>query len=113
MRFSEKIQKEIDLIVGSIKKTVDCERIYLFGSYAYGEPPTEDSDLDFYVVIPDGSMREIEAMQKIRLALPDDGRTMPLDIIAKKSSYFHGLRSMPTMERQIADEGILLYDCGI
>ena len=47
MRFSEEIRKEIDLIVGSIRKTVDCERIYLFGSYAYGEP-AEGSDLDFY-----------------------------------------------------------------
>ncbi|MDR1051627.1 MAG: nucleotidyltransferase domain-containing protein [Deltaproteobacteria bacterium] len=38
------------------KSAVDCDKIYLFGSYAYGEP-TEDSDLDFYVVVPNDSER--------------------------------------------------------
>ena len=109
MPFPENIQKEIEIIVETIKKTVDCERIYLFGSYAYGEP-SEDSDLDFYVVMPDGPTREIEVMRMIRLNLPSFGRTMPLDIIARHSSRFYNLRSLPTMERQIADEGILLYE---
>ena len=40
------MQKEIEAITEVIKETVDCEKIYLFGSYAYGEP-REDSDLDF------------------------------------------------------------------
>jgi len=38
----------IQAITDVIKETVDCEKIYLFGSYAYGEPH-EDSDLDFYL----------------------------------------------------------------
>jgi len=63
-------------------------------------------------VIPDGSMREIEAKRRIWHALPDKGRTMPLDILARQSSRFHGLCALPTMERQIADEGILLYERG-
>ncbi|MDR1110813.1 MAG: nucleotidyltransferase domain-containing protein [Deltaproteobacteria bacterium] len=44
-------QDEIASIVSVIKTAVDCDKIYLFGSYAYGEP-TEDSDLDFYVEYP-------------------------------------------------------------
>ena len=46
--FTEKIQT----IKESILKNVAAKYIYLFGSYAYGEP-TEESDIDIYVVTPD------------------------------------------------------------
>ena len=40
------IENEIRAIAEKIKDAVDCEKIYLFGSCAYGEPH-QDSDLDF------------------------------------------------------------------
>ncbi len=46
-----------------ILNTVDVSQIYLFGSYARGTQNSH-SDYDFFVVIPDGSMRPLEAMQK-------------------------------------------------
>ena len=61
-------ENEIKAITEVIKETVDCEKIYLFGSFAYGEPH-KDSDLDFYVVIPDDADRPIEVKQKIRANL--------------------------------------------
>jgi predicted nucleotidyltransferase len=102
-------KNEIMAITEVIKDTVDCEKIYLFGSYAYGEPH-ENSDLDFYVVIPDDADRPIEVMHKIRMNLGVLGQTMPIDIIAARSSRFADLSILPSMERQIIREGVLLYE---
>ncbi len=104
-----KKQHEIRAITEVIKDTVNCEKIYLFGSYAYGEP-NEDSDLDFYVVIPDDAPRPIEVVQKIRMNLGSLERTTPLDILAARSSRFTDISVLPTMERQIVREGVLLYE---
>ncbi|MCK8826571.1 nucleotidyltransferase domain-containing protein [Natroniella acetigena] len=49
----EKItQKEIDKVVKRLAKTYqpETEMIYLFGSYAWGEP-NEDSDLDLLIIV--------------------------------------------------------------
>ena len=82
----------------------------MFGSYAYGEPH-KDSDLDFYVVLSsDSSLRPIEAMRIIRLSLGDVNRTMPIDVIAARSSRFAEISVLPTMERRIVRDGILLYE---
>jgi predicted nucleotidyltransferase len=101
---------EIMAIAETIKNTVDCEKIYLFGSFAYGEPH-KDSDLDFYVVLPDDSnLRPIEAMRKIHRNLSSVKRTMPVDVLAARSSRFAEMSALPTMERQIAREGVMLYE---
>jgi predicted nucleotidyltransferase len=102
-------EKEIRAITEVIKKTVDCEKIYLFGSYAYGKPD-KDSDLDFYVVISDDAGRPIEAVRKIRTNLAGLKRTMPLDILAAHSGRFAEISVLPTMERKIVREGVLLYE---
>jgi len=102
-------ENEIRAITEVIKETVDCEKIYLFGSYAYGEPH-KDSDLDFYVVIPDDADRPIEVKRKIRANLGSLPRTMPIDIIATRSSRFADLSLLPSMERKIVREGVLLYE---
>ena len=102
-------ENEIKAITEIIKATVDCEKIYLFGSYAYGEP-NEDSDLDFYVVIPDDADRPIEIKHKIRKNLTVSMESTPVDIIATRSSRFADLSVLPSMERKIVREGVLLYE---
>ena len=106
---SPELQKEIECITETIKEAVDCEKIYLFGSYAYGEPH-KDSDLDFYVVIPDDEDRVIKVEQRIRKFLGRLERTMPIETIAVYSSQFADLNVLPTLERKIVREGILLYE---
>ena len=102
-------ENEIKAITEVIKETVDCEKIYLFGSYAYGEPD-KDSDLDFYVVIPDDADRPIAVRQKIRENLGRIQKLSPIDIIATRSSRFADLSVLPSMERKIVREGVLLYE---
>jgi predicted nucleotidyltransferase len=44
--------KDILLIKEAILNNIDAKYIYLFGSYAYGEP-NKNSDIDIYTVLPD------------------------------------------------------------
>ena len=98
---------ELTTICQIICQTETAERIYLFGSYAYGIP-TADSDYDLCVVIPDGTLRPVDALKKIRRALFPVQDT-PLDILVYRESSFHQRRSSAPLERKIAQEGVLLY----
>jgi predicted nucleotidyltransferase len=104
-------QDEIAAITKVIMETVDCEKIYLFGSYAYGEP-NEASDFDFYVVLSDDSGRPLEARQRIYHAIRKANRTMPIDVLAARAGRFAYLSTLPSMERQIVREGVMLYERG-
>ena len=65
---TESVKNELSDICRIIDATVDTEKIYLFGSYAYGTP-TDDSDYDLCVIIPENSMRPVDAVKAIRRAL--------------------------------------------
>ena len=101
--------QEIINITEAIKKAIPAERIYLFGSHAYGTPK-EDSDFDFYVVIPDGTLRPLEAAQRARRALSAINRKTPIDILADYQSQFERRKHLNTLERRIWNEGIVLYE---
>jgi predicted nucleotidyltransferase len=104
------INDDILAIKDSILKTVgdDCEKIILFGSYAHGTPH-KDSDYDFYVVLKDGSEHPILVMQKIYEYMCDTHFT-PVDVLANYKSKFEQLSSQPTIQRTIANEGVVLYE---
>ena len=53
-----KIEPIIENIKDSILKFVQARRIYLFGSHAYGNP-TDESDIDIFVVAPDVEYKEL------------------------------------------------------
>ena len=105
---SESVLNELNTICSMISDTVDVDKIYLFGSHAYGTP-SEDSDYDLCVVIPDGSMRPIDAMKKIRRALYPI-QTTPMDVLVYRSSRFLERQDAVTLERTIATKGVLLYE---
>ena len=88
-------------------QTVDTEKIYLFGSYAYGVP-TQNSDFDLCVIIPDNELRPADAIKKIRRALYSV-QDMPLDIIVYRSEDFTNRQQTASLERKISREGVLLY----
>ncbi len=103
-----RIQEELNILKKIILDTVPVEQIFLFGSYAGGEPHA-DSDLDLYVVMPDNvNIREIDAMRLIRKAIRDK-KTMPVDVMVGRKGRFNQLRSIPSVERQIARKGMMLY----
>ena len=56
---SYNVKIELESLLKEINQVVRASSIYLFGSYAYGEP-TEDSDLDICIVTDDKSKRKVE-----------------------------------------------------
>ena len=105
---NEQIQKEINFLKDKIVKTIPTEVIYLFGSYAYGTP-NEDSDFDIYVVIPNGGLRPVEAVQSIYRSVRGMKRK-PMDILAGTVETFERRSKQITLEHTIANEGVLLYE---
>jgi len=104
----KRIQDELNILKDIIVDTVPVEQIFLFGSYAGGTPHA-GSDLDIYVVMPENAdIREIDAMRLIRKAIRGK-KTMPVDVVVSKENKFNQRKSAPTIERQIAQEGMVLY----
>ncbi len=103
------IEKEILNIAEQIKKSVPVEKIYLFGSYARGTQ-SKDSDYDFFVVIPDDSIRPMEAMQTIYQELAKCKMQVPVDVLASTERKFNERKEQKTLEQTIEREGILLYE---
>ena len=102
------IRQNLDEISQIIAKTVPVESIYLFGSYAYGNPG-KDSDLDLYIVFKDEmQMRELDAITAVRIAI-EPVKNKSVDILGLKQNRFHDRRLYATLERKIAREGIKLY----
>ncbi|GHU75234.1 hypothetical protein FACS189461_1100 [Spirochaetia bacterium] len=101
-------KRNLTEIKAAILKTVPVEQMYLFGSYAVGKPH-KDSDLDIYVVISDDTpYRATDAISIIYNAIYDK-KTMPVDILVSKKSQFEDRRLGPTIEKEVAANGKLLY----
>ena len=106
------ITDEIIEIKDIIVKTIPIEKLYLFGSHAYGMPDA-DSDYDFYAVIPDGSMRPLDAMYEVGIATGRMKRK-PMDFIAGTREVFERrANQFATLEREVASKvKVVIYDCG-
>ncbi|MDR0304952.1 MAG: nucleotidyltransferase domain-containing protein [Chitinispirillales bacterium] len=96
-----KINDEILLIKNVILDVVkDCEKIYLFGSFAYGNP-NKNSDYDFWVVLRDSKKHPIYTIQKIHKKLgKTKGINTPYDILANSKSKFEERKNLPTLEKK-------------
>jgi len=100
-----------DAIAEITRRLVDYfhpDRIYLFGSAARGEY-RPGSDLDFLVLLPDGSSRELllSGREYERLA----GIPVPVDVVPIRRSTFEArknwLMSLPAIALR---EGRIVYD---
>ncbi|MDR2620379.1 MAG: nucleotidyltransferase domain-containing protein [Propionibacteriaceae bacterium] len=108
-RAPAEVDAAIEAITSTITQNIPTEKIYLFGSYAYGEPH-KDSDYDIFVIIPDGGMRPLEAMRQIHHALFPLNLEKPIDVLASYQSAFEEKKQHITLERTIDRQGILLYE---
>lgn len=83
------------------------EQIWLFGSYAWGEP-TEDSDLDLFVIVPNSDQNSLSRAQQAHRAL---GKlTLPKDVIVKTCAEVARVQHLrPTLAYKVLHEGRLLY----
>jgi len=105
------VNDEILAIKDSILETVgdDCEKIILFGSYAYGMPG-KSSDYDVFVILKDGTEKPILVLQNIYHTLAQNPNYRAVDVLANYKSRFEVRSKLPTIEKTIAQKGIVLYD---
>jgi predicted nucleotidyltransferase len=105
------VNEEIIAIKDNILDTVGeaCEKIILFGSYAYGNPHA-NSDFDFFVILKDDTEKPILVLQKIYRSLAKKPMPIPVDVLANYKSRFEWRSSQPTIERRIAKDGVVLYE---
>ncbi|MGL5353228.1 MAG: nucleotidyltransferase domain-containing protein [Clostridium sp.] len=99
------VKIELDNLLKEINEVSQINSIYLFGSYAYGEP-NEESDLDICIITDDRSRRKIDIMKTIRKAMAKVA-TMPIDILVYYSDEFNErAKNNLTMENEILLQGI-------
>jgi predicted nucleotidyltransferase len=92
----------------SILKFVPARYIYLFGSYAYGNP-TEESDMDIYVVTPDNAGDFSELYAKIIGDLGDK-KIFFIDLLLSRETVFNARKKNNIFEKTISQKGKLLYE---
>jgi len=98
---------EIKEIQDIVLATVPVQQLYLFGSHAKGTPQT-NSDYDFYVVIPDGSLRPLDAARMISTALRS-ARKRPIDMLVGSESKFNRYKNVYSIEKEVFNTGVKLY----
>jgi len=105
----ENIQDKLTVIKDAILKSVPVRIIYLFGSYAYGEP-TENSDIDIYGVIPDDFNKGIfDTVGEVSDYLYKyDILNVDLFLVKEKKFLFYKENS--SFEETICHKGIVLYE---
>ena len=102
----------ISTTIESIKETIlshiPVRSMYLFGSYAYGEP-TDDSDIDIYLVLPDevGKLLDIYTKIKVELSLKN---IFLVDLLLNRESVFKDRVQKFYLEETVYQKGKLIYE---
>src|SRR6266446_820180 len=86
------------------------EQIWLFGSYAWGEPD-EHSDLDFYVVVRTSNETSLERGQRAHRCLRGLGMAKDVMVATAEAAERFG-RLRPTLTYKIFREGVKLDERG-
>ena len=102
------ITDEIRSIAKKLEQCINPQKIFLFGSFARGDE-REDSDYDFYLMMPDSVQDCLSISQNAYQALRGL-RKRPVDIVVGSVSTFEERKRRKTLENIIAKEGIVLYE---
>lgn len=102
------ITNEIRAIAERLQKSVNPQKIYLFGSFARNEEK-DDSDYDFYLVMSDSTTDRLSVSQKAYRSLRGLKRRS-VDIVVGSVSGFEERRTRKTLENIVDREGVVLYE---
>ena len=102
---SEEIKKELDKFVDYISSLKGVLQIYLFGSYANGEP-RKTSDIDLMIII-ENDLDPFQTAYKIRRGLTDTD--LALDIVVNQKAAFEEASGSSSFQRSVKENGVLLY----
>ncbi|WP_428770335.1 nucleotidyltransferase domain-containing protein [Treponema sp. HNW] len=102
------VTNEIRIIAERLQKSVNPQKIYLFGSFARNEEK-DDSDYDFYLVMSDSVRDKLSVSQKAYRSLRGLKRRS-VDIVVGSVSGFKERRTRKTLENIVDREGVILYE---
>jgi predicted nucleotidyltransferase len=102
------ISEKLDILVNAtINEIGGVEKIYLFGSYAYGSP-TEDSDIDV-MVITDGEVED-SILREADIRYKTWKKVGSFDMLVESKHTFNDRRLKYPLEEKIYAEGKLVYE---
>lgn len=101
------IRSQIDALVEAISKHDDVARLILFGSSARQNDKAVN-DIDVLILVKHD---EVDIDSRTLCIRKDTYQTMhlPLDIIIESLATFESRRHLPTLERVIDREGVVVY----
>ena len=99
----DEINGIVDIILGS----VPAQEIYIFGSQI-NSTARDDSDYDFYVVIPDGGLHAIEATWKITSAMRNRSRSVDM-LVGTRTKFEKYKNTIGFIESEVMKTGVKLY----
>lgn len=98
------IQQYCDAIAAAFKP----RKIILFGSYAYGKP-TEDSDVDVMVVMPEKRFRR-DLGYRIRMKVP---ASFPVDVLVEPEKRLADrIQDRESFILDVTEKGRVMYEGG-
>lgn len=103
------INNEILQIKDKLIEALHPLRIYLFGSYAK-DTYRKDSDYDICIVVSDSDPEKIFKLAGKAYRYAGHNATRPIDFHVVRESRFNERILFPTIEREINEEGIILYE---
>jgi predicted nucleotidyltransferase len=95
------------LIDETVKEIPGIEKIYLFGSYAYGKP-TQHSDLDLMVITEKKIEDVILSITEIRYNTW--GKVGDFDMLVYSEEVFNTRKEKYRLENKVFTEGKIIYE---
>jgi predicted nucleotidyltransferase len=95
------------LVDATIKEIPGIEKIYLFGSYAYGKP-NKDSDFDLMVITDNEIKDAILAVTEIRYNTW--GKVGIFDMLVYSEETFNARKVKFHLENKVFTEGKVIYE---
>ncbi|MCL2599624.1 MAG: nucleotidyltransferase domain-containing protein [Treponema sp.] len=101
-------EEKINIIKESVLNNVSAKCIYLFGSHAYGNP-TDKSDIDIYIVLPDDVENILQLYGKIMVDLSLK-KLYVVDMLLNRESVFNMRKTENILEETIYRDGKKIYE---
>jgi predicted nucleotidyltransferase len=101
---------EIEELKNQFVKQLSPVRIYLCGSFVNGTN-TENSDFDFYIVVND-NVTDLAGVTASAYKAIRSTKQRPVDIIVGTRRRFDERKSIMSVENEVFEKGVLLYESG-